>query len=82
LTGEEKGKEVMDVRVPHGVEVEGEVCNTGVAILRVWWEDDGTGQGKLDARGRLEGWGMADHLLREAEGEDEGGEESESWEDE
>ncbi|KIR75272.1 hypothetical protein I310_01550 [Cryptococcus deuterogattii CA1014] len=39
--------------------------NTSVAILRVWWEcvesDEEMGS-VLEARGRLEAWGMKDHL--------------------
>jgi hypothetical protein len=57
------GERLVDLRVPYGVDTEGDVVNTGFAIVRVWWEDSGFGE--MEVKGRLEGWGMADHLLEE-----------------
>jgi hypothetical protein len=58
----EQGEEysALALRIPHGVNTKGNVGNTGVAILRIWWEDNG--KAGMDVRGRLEDWGMADHL--------------------
>ena len=54
----------VEVHVPPGVDTGVPSGNTAVAIVRVWWEDanDPEKMGELVARGRLEAWGMDDHL--------------------
>nr|XP_019048555.1 hypothetical protein I302_02327 [Kwoniella bestiolae CBS 10118]OCF27485.1 hypothetical protein I302_02327 [Kwoniella bestiolae CBS 10118] len=63
-----KKKAPIDLHVPEHISFEGEegkqVGNTGVAILRVWWEDGEEGMG-LVPRGRLEAWGSEEHLRDE-----------------
>ncbi|WVQ80978.1 hypothetical protein IAT38_003085 [Cryptococcus sp. DSM 104549] len=56
------GKSPIEVQVPEGVKVEPWMGNTSVAILRVWWEESETG---MEARGRLEAWGVEEHLRDE-----------------
>lgn len=56
----------LSMYVTEGIDMENSsLGNTSVAILRVWWErvesDEEMGS-VLDARGRLEAWGMKDHL--------------------
>ncbi|WVQ76479.1 hypothetical protein IAR50_006147 [Cryptococcus sp. DSM 104548] len=53
-------KPLIDVQVPESVRLRENVGNTGVAILRVWWEE--AEGGELEPRGRLEAWGMDEHL--------------------
>ncbi|WVQ93917.1 hypothetical protein IAU59_000995 [Kwoniella sp. CBS 9459] len=53
--------ETIDLKFKHNeVEEKGQVGNTSVAILRIWWEDEG--DGNLEPRGRLEAWGSEEHL--------------------
>ncbi|WVF66296.1 hypothetical protein IAT40_001036 [Kwoniella sp. CBS 6097] len=77
LEGLDAKKPPIDLHVPETIDfkhVEGEgkekgqVGNTSVAILRIWWEDEGDGQ--LEPRGRLEAWGSEEHL-HENEGENQ-----------
>lgn len=56
----------LSMYVSEGIDMENSsLGNTSVAILRVWWErlesDEEMGS-VLEARGRLEAWGMRDHL--------------------
>ncbi|OCF33172.1 hypothetical protein I316_05217 [Kwoniella heveanensis BCC8398] len=60
-------KPPIDLHVPETIDFKhaegedhGQVGNTSVAILRIWWEDEG--DGKLEPRGRLEAWGSEEHL--------------------
>lgn len=64
---ENKAKTVpLSMYVSEGIDLKrSPVGNTSVAILRVWWEhiEGGVEIGSvLKARGRLEAWGMEDHL--------------------
>ncbi|ODO01837.1 hypothetical protein L198_02564 [Cryptococcus wingfieldii CBS 7118] len=51
---------LIDVQIPESVKLRENVGNTGVAILRVWWEEGEDAE--LQPRGRLEAWGMDEHL--------------------
>lgn len=64
---ENKAKTVpLSMYVSEGIDLKmSPVGNTSVAILRVWWEHIESGveiSSVLKARGRLEAWGMEDHL--------------------
>ncbi|WRT63481.1 uncharacterized protein IL334_000386 [Kwoniella shivajii] len=59
------GKSPIDIHVPENIDFGRQVGNTSVAILRVWWEDDGSNGNGMEARGRLEAWGSEDHLHEE-----------------
>jgi len=65
LTASEKpdDKALLDLHIPHGTDMTAPIVNTEFAIIRVWWED--VGFGKLEPKGRLEGWGLRDHLLKD-----------------
>lgn len=55
--------------IGHEVDVGRPIQNTAVGIVRIWWEEGGgVGEGfgagqELQARGRLDAWGVGDHLL-------------------
>ena len=61
-----KAKVPLSMYVSEGIDLKmSPVGNTSVAILRVWWEHIESGveiSSVLKARGRLEAWGMEDHL--------------------
>ncbi|AAW46246.2 hypothetical protein CNK03130 [Cryptococcus deneoformans JEC21] len=63
---EAKAKVPLSMYVSEGIDLKSSpMGNTSVAILRVWWQriDSGAEMGSvLEARGRLEAWGMEDHL--------------------
>ncbi|WVO17655.1 hypothetical protein L204_105352 [Cryptococcus depauperatus] len=52
-------KSPIDLHVPEGFDFKSNIANTSVAILRVWWEE---GENGLEARGRVEAWGVQEHL--------------------
>ncbi|RXK37272.1 hypothetical protein M231_05414 [Tremella mesenterica] len=53
----------IEVLIPPGVDTSLKCGNTAVAIVRVWWTDNG--QGTMVPQGRLEAWGADEHLPKE-----------------
>ncbi|ORY31993.1 histidine phosphatase superfamily [Naematelia encephala] len=66
----------LQLHVPQTVDTSLRLGNTAMTIVRVWWEDVGglspfgdgqLGMGKMEPRGRLEAWGVEDHLIDDTE---------------
>lgn len=51
----------VSVSIGHDVDLSRPCGNTAVAIVRIWWEA-GDEVGGLQPMGRLEAWGVGDHL--------------------
>jgi hypothetical protein len=55
-----KSESLLHITIPETVDTSTHAVNASIAILRVWWEEDGTGA--LKPKGRLESWATAEHL--------------------
>jgi hypothetical protein len=53
-------KPLLHITIPETLDTSTHAVNASIAILRVWWEEDGTGA--LKPKGRLESWATAEHL--------------------
>lgn len=53
-------KPLLHISIPETVDTSTHAVNASIAILRVRWEEDGTGA--LKPKGRLESWATAEHL--------------------
>lgn len=53
-------KSLLHISIPETVDTSTHAVNASIAILRVWWEEDGNGA--LKPKGRLESWATAEHL--------------------